>query len=151
MTGRPPWLDIALQQMNLTAFISGIGGELLDAWPIAKARLPYSEKLIGDPATGVVHGGVITGLLDHTCGLSVMAKLREFVHVATLDLRIDYMRAAKPRVDIIAECECLRVTHEVAFVRGVAHQGDAADPIALCTGAFMLLHTTSPIITARHA
>jgi len=31
------------------------------------------------------------------------------------------------------------VTHEVAFVRGTAHQGDANDPIALCTGAFMII------------
>ena len=142
MTGRPPWLDIAIAQMNQTAFIAGIGGELSDAWPIATGRLPYSEKLVGDPATGVVHGGVITGLLDHTCGLAVMAKLREFMHIATLDLRIDYMRPARPQVEITAECECLRVTHEVAFVRGVAHQGNAADPIALCTGAFMLIRGT---------
>ena len=149
MTERPPWLDLAIEQMNLTAYIAGIGGELVDAWPIAKARLPYSEKLVGDPQTGVVHGGVITGLLDHTCGLAVVAKLREVMSVATLDLRIDYMRPAKPHVEIFAECECLRITHEVAFARGVAHQGDAADPIALCTGAFMLLHITSPIFTAK--
>jgi acyl-coenzyme A thioesterase PaaI-like protein len=68
-----------------------------------------------------------------------MVKLREPMPIATLDLRIDYMRPAKPHQDIIAECECVRVTHEVAFVRGTAHQGDATDPIALCTGAFMLI------------
>jgi uncharacterized protein (TIGR00369 family) len=141
MTDRPAWLDQVRKHMNLTAYIEGIGGEMMDAWPVARARVPYSEKLIGDPQTGVVHGGVITGLLDHTCGLAVMAKLRYPMQIATLDLRIDYMRPAKPRVDIIAECECLRVTHEVAFVRGVAHQGDAADPMALCTAAFMLTNT----------
>jgi uncharacterized protein (TIGR00369 family) len=101
--------------------------------------VPYSEKLIGDPETGVVHGGVITGLLDHTSGLAVMVKLREPMPIATLDLRIDYMRPAKPHQDIFAECVCVRVTHEVAFVRGTAHQGDANDPIALCTGAFMII------------
>ena len=125
--------------MNLTAYLAGIGGEIVDIWPLARSRLPHSEKLIGDPATGVVHGGVITGLLDHTSGIAVMAKLREPMQIATLDLRIDYMRPAKPHEDIIAECECVRVTHEVAFVRGVAHQGKADDPIALCTGAFMLI------------
>jgi len=140
MTGRPPWLDIAIAQMNQTAFIAGIGGELSDAWPIATGRLPYSEKLVGDPATGVVHGGVITGLLDHTCGLAVMAKLREFMHIATLDLRIDYMKPAVPGQDIFVEAECVKVGHDVAFVRGLAHQGSRDEPIALCTGAFMLIH-----------
>jgi uncharacterized protein (TIGR00369 family) len=135
----PPWLAIAQEQMGLTAFIAGIGGVFEQAWPVARARLPYSEKLVGNPQTGVVHGGVITAMLDHTSGLAVMAKLRAFTPIATLDLRIDYMRPAKPHQDIVSECECLRVAHEVAFVRGVAHQGDASDPIALSTAAFMLL------------
>jgi uncharacterized protein (TIGR00369 family) len=148
MTKPPPWLDLAKDQMNRTAFIAGIGAELVDAWPVARARLPYSEKLVGDPQTGIIHGGVITGLLDHTCGLAVIGKLRELMNFATLDLRIDYMRLAKPHVEIIAECECLRMTHEVAFTRGVAHQGDAADPIALCTGAFMLIRGGMPPFSA---
>ncbi|HEY5337147.1 MAG TPA: PaaI family thioesterase [Rhizomicrobium sp.] len=139
MSEQPAWLEQARKHMNLTAYLAGIGGEIVDIWPLARARLPYSEKLVGDPATGVVHGGVITGLLDHTSGIAVMAKLREPMPIATLDLRIDYMRPAKPHVEIVAECECVRVTHEVAFVRGTAHQGDASDPIALCTGAFMLI------------
>ena len=139
MTEPPPWLEQARKGMNLTAFMVGIGGEVLDIWPVARTRLPYSEKLVGDPATGVVHGGVITGLLDQACGVAVMAKLRELMPIATLDLRIDYMRPAKPHATIYAECECLRVTHEVAFVRGTAHDGDPADPIALCTAAFMLI------------
>jgi uncharacterized protein (TIGR00369 family) len=136
---KPAWLEFARQHMNTTAFIAHIGGEIVDIWPKATARLPYSDKLIGDPATGVVHGGVITALLDHTAGASVLAKLREPMSLATLDLRIDYMRPAKPHTEILAECECVRVTREIAFVRGLAHHGDVAEPIALCTGAFMLV------------
>jgi uncharacterized protein (TIGR00369 family) len=139
MTEPPPWLEFARKMMNQTAYICGIGGEITEVWPLVRARLPYSEKLIGDPQTGVVHGGVITGLLDHASGIAVVAQLRQPMAVATLDLRIDYMRPAKPHQDILAECECLRVTHEVAFVRGIAHQGDMANPIALSTGAFMML------------
>ena len=139
MSDAPEWLKHAKKHMNLTPYLAGIGGEIVDIGTPARARVPYSEKLVGDPETGVVHGGVITGLLDHTSGLAVMVKLREPMPIATLDLRIDYMRPATPHMDIIAECECVRVTHEVAFVRGTAHQGDAGDPIALCTGAFMII------------
>src|ERR1700761_1163702 len=135
----PPWLEFARKMMNQTAFITSIGGEITDVFPVVRSRLPYAEHLIGDPATGVVHGGVITALLDHTSGIAAAAKLREPMAVATLDLRIDYMRPAKPHEEILAECECLRVTHEVAFVRGIAHQGDMANPIALSTGAFMMI------------
>src|ERR1700743_2063817 len=107
MTERPPWLATAIEQMNRSPYIAGIGGGLEDAWPIARARVPYSEKLVGDLQTGVVHGGVITGLLDHASGLAVMVKLHELMQIVTLDLRTDYMRPAKPHAEIIAESECL--------------------------------------------
>src|SRR5688500_8256929 len=35
---------------------------------IAKMRLPWAEHLVGNPETGVLHGGVITSLLDATSG-----------------------------------------------------------------------------------
>lgn len=101
-------------------------------------KVPYDEKLVGNPDTGVIHGGVISSLLDNACGIAVTAKTKAFGSIATLDLRIDYMRPATPKEDIIATAECFRVTRSIAFVRGVAHHGDPKDPIATCTAAFMM-------------
>jgi len=101
-------------------------------------RVPYSEALIGNPDTGVVHGGVISTLLDHTSGLSVMCALKEFRSMATLDLRIDYMQPATPKRDIFAMCHCYRVTSRVAFVRGTAYHETLEDPIATSAASFML-------------
>ncbi len=81
----------------------------------------------------MIHGGVITTLLDHIGGAAVMASLVAPLPIATLDLRIDYMKPAAPQADIFVEARCVKVTHEIAFVRGSAYQGDADDPIALCT------------------
>jgi len=133
------WIETARLHMNLTPYLAGIDGEMLEVGLISRARVPYGPKIIGDPDTGVVHGGVITALLDHTSGMAVMAKLREPMPIATLDLRIDYMKPATPGEAIIAECECLKVTREIAFVRGIAHQGDRNDPIALSSAAFALV------------
>src|SRR5438128_11084206 len=58
-------------------------------------ELPYDEKLVGNPDTGVIHGGAITALLDGASGASVFAALVDFVPIATLDLRIDYLRPAE--------------------------------------------------------
>ena len=105
---------------------------------IAVVKLPYDEKLVGNPDTGVVHGGVITTLLDNCCGIAVGMSLGEMRPIATLDLRIDYMKPATPKLDILARAECYKVTANIAFVRAAAYHADPADPIATAVAAFML-------------
>jgi uncharacterized protein (TIGR00369 family) len=109
-------------------------------------RLPWDEKLVGNPVTGVVHGGVISTLMDATCGLAVMMALGRPMNIATLDLRIDYLKPATPHRTIVAWASCFKVTKHVCFVRGAAFHriadGPAAgrdetdDPIASVAGTF---------------
>ena len=104
----------------------------------AIVKLPYDPRFVGNPETGVIHGGAVTSLLDNVSGLAVFAAMEELTSIATLDLRIDYMRAATPGKDILAHAHCYKVTRTIAFVRGVAYEDGPDDPIATCTGAFML-------------
>lgn len=102
--------------------------------------LPYDEKLVGNPATGVLHGGAITTVLDAACGLAVIAKLEGRMAAATLDLRIDYLKPAVPGREVHARAECFKLTRSIAFVRCDAfHEGSEADIIAVANGTFMLL------------
>ena len=101
-------------------------------------KVPYREDLVGDPDTGVFAGGVVTALVDQVCGLAVMASMEEFTSTATLDLRIDYMRAAQPGKAVFATAHCYKVTRSVAFVRASAYDADPADPVATAQAAFML-------------
>jgi uncharacterized protein (TIGR00369 family) len=52
----------------------------------------WREDLVGNPASGVVHGGVITSIVDTTSAVSVAANMHDYETIATLDLRIDYLR-----------------------------------------------------------
>ncbi len=134
----------AIARLGGTAFVQSLGGEIVGASKgFGRMRLPYAAHLVGDPDTGVVHGGVITAMLDQTCGMAVGSMLKEFIPFATLDLRIDYMKPAEPHRDIFIEAECLKVTHEVAFTRGIAYQASRESPIALSTGTFMLIRQPS--------
>ena len=101
-------------------------------------RMPYSDRLVGNPETGVIHGGVITTLLDQCGGSSVMAALEAVKSIATLDLRIDYMKPATPGLDIVGYSHCYKVTRNVAFARAVAYHDHIDDPIAAAVGTFML-------------
>jgi uncharacterized protein (TIGR00369 family) len=112
---------------------------------IAILKVPYRPELVGDPDTGVIAGGVVTTLLDHACGQAVMAALATPTVIATLDLRIDYMRPAEPGLDIMCRAHCYKLTRSVAFVRATAYDRDPEDPVATAQAAFMLNATPSPI------
>ena len=100
--------------------------------------LPWREELVGVPETGVLASGVIVSLIDTASGGSVWMTLGTFVPIVTLDLRLDYMRPATKGETVIARCECVKLTRQIAFIHGVAHGGDPDRPIAHSAATFML-------------
>ncbi len=113
---------------------------------VAVMSLPWEPHLVGNPDTGVLHGGVVTSLLDATCGAAVFVRMWVPIPIATLDLRIDYLRPATPRLAVVAKATCYKVTRHVAFLRALAFHDDEADPIASAAGAFMLSTKGSPAV-----
>ena len=99
--------------------------------------LDYADKLVGVRESGVVASGPIVSLMDMATSMAIWVRLGRFRHQATLDMRVDYLRPATPGRRIHGRGECYRVTRSVGFVRGLAHDGDPADPVAHVTGTFM--------------
>ena len=116
-----------------------LGFELVSvSQTLAVMRAPYRKDLVGDPDTGVLHGGVVTALLDHASGLAAFAGLGGRDATATLDLRLDYMRPARPGCAVIAEARPVKAAGLFAFVSAIAHDGDPNDPVATAAAAFMV-------------
>lgn len=98
--------------------------------------LPYSDRIIGNPDTGVIHGGAITTLMDTASGSVMICALPDFELCPTLDLRVDYMRPAEPHKPVYARAEAYRVTNNIIFTRCEAYQ-DNGKAVANCVGTFM--------------
>jgi uncharacterized protein (TIGR00369 family) len=140
---KPLWEQMA---QNATMMIAGtpqaqaLGMRIVS---IGQARavveVDWRADLVGNPETGVIASGVVTTLLDNTCGVAAFAALSEPTSTATLDLRIDYMRPAKKGATIRANAHCYKLTRRVAFVRAFAFDSEEeTDPVASAQAAFMM-------------
>jgi uncharacterized protein (TIGR00369 family) len=118
-----------------------------EAW----CSLPYQSVFVGDIESGVVHGGVVTAMLDESCGMAVQLALDGTRALATLDLRIDYQKPAKPGLDIKAHAVCYHVTRSIAFVRATAYQETEQDPVATAAACFMIGANRTNMLRDREA
>lgn len=107
-----------------------------DDW--TELALPYDPDQVGDVGSGGLASGPILTLLDQAASAAVWLRRGGFLPHATLDLRMDRLRPALPDRTVIGRGECYRLTATVAFVRGIAHDGDPADPLAHVAGTFMV-------------
>jgi len=108
-----------------------------DDW--VELALPWRPELVSVPESGIMATGAIVSLIDTCSGTAVWRRLGGFRHIVTMDLRIDYLRPAVREETVFARCECYKLTRRVAFVRGIAHGGDEARPVAHAAATFMLV------------
>lgn len=105
-----------------------------DNW--AELAFDYAPRLASSAETGILASGPIVSLIDTASGMAIIARNGEMQSMATLDLRVDYMRAAVPGRSMHARATCYRVARNIAFVRCEAHDGDPDDLVATAMGSF---------------
>lgn len=129
--------EIAQQFIQIVPHAVALGMELTHIGDgEAKISMPYDARFVGDPETGVIHGGAVSALMDTCCGAAAMSHPSSPSGTATIDLRIDYMRAATPGQTIHTHAVCYHITRSVAFVRATAIDDDDSRPVATATGTF---------------
>ncbi|MCU4654982.1 PaaI family thioesterase [Roseibacterium sp. SDUM158016] len=136
-TGGDEKARIARQFIEAIPFSKALGMRLEEMGDgVAVISMPYETALVGEPRTGVIHGGAVSALMDTCGGAAVMCHPDAVSATATIDLRIDYMRPATAGERITARAVCYHVTRSVAFVRAEAWDADEGLPVAAATGAF---------------
>lgn len=115
----------------------------------AWASMPYRPEWLGDTERGLIHTGIITTLVDTISGLAVLAGSGAFEPIATLDLRMDYLRPAVPDKDLYCHAACYRLTRSIAFVRASAWQDNEQEPVAVSQSAFMRGSHAPPMLKRK--
>jgi len=105
-----------------------------DNW--AELAFDYDPRLASSAETGILASGPIVSLIDTASGAAITATNSGMQSMATLDLRVDYMRAAIPGRSMHARATCYRIARNIAFVRCDAHDGDPDDLVATAMGSF---------------
>jgi uncharacterized protein (TIGR00369 family) len=148
---RRPFDELARAVGKHRSVYGAISGLQLDRTAPGEAwsTLPYRPVFVGDTQTGVLHGGVVTAMLDETCGMAVQLAQDSVRAIATLDLRIDYQKPSTPGLDIKAHASCYRVTRSIAFARATAYQESEDNPVATATACFMLGANRSNMFVER--
>ncbi|WP_293883770.1 PaaI family thioesterase [Sphingomonas sp.] len=131
----PTKLGTILASHGHNALIGIAYGAHGDDW--VELTLPYAERLVGDPTTGILASGPIFTLMDMASSMAVWTSTKRFRPLATIDMRVDYLRPAIPGKTVVGRGQCYCMTKTIAFVRGEAHDGDPAKPLAHVAGTFM--------------
>ena len=110
-------------------------------------KIEMKEELIGNSIKGVLHGGVISAVLDVaggiTAALGIVKKWtghpleeigKRLLNVGTIDLRVDYLRPGKGK-HFLATGSILRTGQKVAVIRMELHN-DEHLLIAVGTGTY---------------
>ncbi len=85
------WLGLSLKEMT----DDGI-----------KVNLPWREEFVVNAEVGYTHGGILATIIDIAADYALTAKLG--VPLPTVDLRVDYHRAAMPG-EITAEARMIKL------------------------------------------
>lgn len=107
------------------------------------------DQLIGNDERGILHGGVISSVIDATGGLAAIMGLQKKMHavpleeklkklnrVSTIDLRVDFLHPGVGSRYIVS-AHNLRTGNRVVVTRIELHN-DKDDLIAVGTGSYIL-------------
>jgi uncharacterized protein (TIGR00369 family) len=100
-------------------------------------RLPFQDKLVGNPVLPALHGGVIAGFAETAATLHLIRTLRGAKFPKSIDFAIDYLRSGRP-TETFATCELVRLGGRAALVQVRCWQSHPGQPIAAARGHFLL-------------
>jgi uncharacterized protein (TIGR00369 family) len=121
--------------MRIAPYHQWLGVELVGAEEgRVVVRLPFREEFVGDEASTNIHGGLISTLADITACFAVISAIGH--DAPTLDLRIDYLRLARPGSELVAAGQVIKAGRTIG-VADVEVRDDSDRLVAVARGTFL--------------
>lgn len=103
---------------------------------LVRLFIPFKPELIGHAKRAMIHGGVISSLVDICAGFAVWTRCKPEDHVSTITMSVDYLRPA-PAGDVYAEARVRLVGNRVGNARVEVWIGDnRAETVAEGRGVY---------------
>ena len=96
--------------------------------------MPWREEIVADPKARSTHGGILATLIDLAADYAVAAKLGR--GVPTIDMRVDYHKAAMPGEELIARGRVIKMGRTIATAEATIRKADGT-LIASGRGVYM--------------
>ena len=87
--------------------------------------LPFREELVGDFRRNALHGGVVSTLVDTCGGFTVWTMCDINDKIATIDMRVDYLKPTPAGKTIIAESTIKLLGNRVGNTHTVVYAEDS--------------------------
>lgn len=131
------FIEVVEQKIPMAKFIGVKVLEIEEGY--VKLLFPYREEFIGDPRSKRLHGGYTATAVDLAGGVAAMTYMTsQEDDVATIDMRIDYIRPGKAK-EIIAEGKVIsKRRRSIVTDMKIYHQDNPENVIAEGRGVFAI-------------
>jgi uncharacterized protein (TIGR00369 family) len=121
---------IRFMEQNIP-FNNLMGYQVLELRPgFARLSMEFRDEFVGDARRPALHGGVISALIDTCGGLAVWTNFTLSDAIATIDLRVDYLRPAGKAL-LVAESNVRLLGNRVGNAQTIVYSGEDRDtPVA---------------------
>jgi acyl-coenzyme A thioesterase 13 len=117
------------EELPRSALLDMIGGEL-DSWEEGRAVMLIKLEERHMNPRGVLHGGVLTTLMDEATAHAIATVRGLESPLATVDMNVSFLSAARPGDELLCEARTLRVGSAVAFAEAEVRRSGRGDLVA---------------------
>lgn len=105
----------------------------------SQAKMTLTLRQDHVSSAGRIHGGVISGFFDASCGLAVFTTMGPEDFCSTVELKINYFKPLEVGNLLTCQAKVVFRGNRLCTVQALIHKRGLKDPVAMATGTFYVV------------